>query len=448
MAEKIKNRLHILTLVIKNRRDIPLVRSKAKHLGELCGMDRVDRVRLAVSASEMSRYMLEYSGGGTASFLLVCCNTECNTDKECAGIMLEFKGRHVSKQSDIKDCDGHGVPTIYTSPPIATRMPFAGINRAMDSVTIVSRGIRTPLNVEMIKWGIQKTWKELAESNEFLKKRLFRDAEESFVANLRAKHEEVLKLLEELSRKNRELDKANSELMQLSNDLETLTHERTMSEIALKVADRIRNPATAIGGLARVLLKKTPKDEGIRKKLEAIFYEAMRLEKIVKDFDSLANVKGRAFKKTDLRNIVNSVIDTLTPSFEQKNITTRIKMTDDPVIALINPQTIKVALLHILRNAIEASARSGIIEVSVWRRDGQPFISIRDFGPGIDSEVMDKLFRTSVTTKATGTGMGLITVKQIMDEHKGSIEIKSGKDHGPGTEVILLFPVRWKEFDS
>jgi signal transduction histidine kinase len=359
--------------------------------------------------------------------------------------MLEFKGRHVSWETDRSKSDGSEMHRLYTSPPIETRMPFAGIRRAMDSMRIINRGVRAPLSMEMVKWGVRKSWRELAESNEFLRKKLFRNAEESFVANLRAKHEEVLKLLEELSQKNRELDRANSELMQLSNDLETLTHERTMSEIALKVADRIRNPATAIGGLALILLKKAPHDKGIREKLEAIFQEAKRLEKIVKDFDSLANAKSRSFEKVDLRDVVNSVLETLTPSFEQKNINLRIKMTDDPVTALINPQTIKVALLHILRNAVEASRREGIIEVTVWRRDGQPFISVRDFGPGIDTEVMEKLFRTSVTTKATGTGMGLMTVKQIMDEHKGSIEIKSGEEHGPGTEVMLLFPVRWGE---
>ncbi len=445
MAERLKNRLHILTLVIKNNRDIPLVRSKAKHLGELCRMDRVDRVRLAVSTSEMARYMLEHSGGGTVSFLLVCCSNSCTAVKECAGIMLEFNGRHVSREKSAHKKDENEMPRLYASPPIETRMPFAGIRKAMDSLRIINRGMTAPLNVEMIKWGVRKSWKELAESNDFLKKRLFRDAEESFVANLRAKHEEVLKLLDELSHKNRELDRANSELMQLSNDLETLTHERTMSEIALKVADRIRNPATAIGGLALVLLKKVPDDSGIREKLQAIFQEARRLEKIVKDFDSLASVKSRAFEKADLREVVKSVLHTLGPSFEQKNIDPHIKMTEDTVTVLINPQTIKVALLHILRNAIEASAREGIIEVTVWRRDGQPYVSVKDFGPGVSNDVMEKLFRTSVTTKATGTGMGLITVKQIMDEHKGSIEIKSGKEYGPGTEVVLLFPVRWKE---
>ncbi len=447
MVEQVKNRLHILTLVIKNSRDIPLVRSKTKHLAGLCRMERVDRIRIAVSASEMARYMVEHTAGGTVSFLLVCCGGTCTARDDCAGIMLEFKGRHASRETDRGGSDSHGyeMTRLYVSPPIETRMPFAGIRKAMDSMRIINRGINAPLNIEMIKWGVHKPWKELAESNEFLKKKLFRNAEESFVANLRAKHEEVLKLLEELSQKNRELDRANSELMQLSNDLETLTHERTMSEIALKVADRIRNPATAIGGIALMLLKKVPDSNGIREKLEAIFSEAKRLERIVKDFDSLAKAKSRAFEKLDLREIVNSVLETLAPSFEQKHVRPRIKMTEDPAIALINPQTIKVALLHILRNAVEATPKDGIIEVRVWRRDGQPFISIRDFGPGISSDVMKKLFRTSVTTKPTGTGMGLITVKQIMDEHKGSIEIKSGEEYGPGTEVMLLFPVRWGE---
>ncbi len=448
MAEKLEKRLHILTLVIKNRKDIPLVRSKAKHLGRLCGLNRIDRARVAVSASEMSRYLLENTAGGSVSFLLVCCNPSCAasasaSDEHCGGIMLEFRGSHIFRDS-VRD-RGNTDASIYAFPPMETRMPFDGIRRAMDHLEIVHNGVSEPLVVDMIKWGVTKTWDELAESNEFLRKQLFEDAEESFVANLRAKHEEVLKLLKELAKKNVELDKANSELMQLSNDLEALTHERTMSEIALKVADRIRNPATAIGGLAKILIKKSPKDKGLQEKLQAILREAEHLENIVKDFDSLANAKSRSFEKADLREVVKKVIDTLNPNIEQKGIKLNIKFTDDPVMALVNHQTIKVALLHILRNAIEASPKGARLDITVWRRDGQPFVSIRDYGPGISDDVRKKLFKKSVTTKSTGTGMGLITVKQIMKEHKGEIEIKSGEEIGLGTEVILHFPVRWNE---
>ena len=446
MAETITKRVHILTLVIKNRRDIPLVRGKAKHLVRLCSMSRVDRARVAVSASEMARYLLEHTSGGSVSFLLVCCNPVCATDRDdsCAGILLKFKGNHVFKKDDMKN-QGAMAPNLYAFPPMETRRPFDGIGKAMDSLKIIKNGIREPLELDIIKWGVKKTWEELVASNEFLRKKLFRNAEESFIANLRAKHDEVLKLLDELSQKNRELDRANKELMQLSNDLEILTHERTMSEIALKVADRIRNPATAIGGLTLVLLKKAPKDKWLQEKLEAIFHEAKRLEKIVKDFDSLAAAKSKSFEKVDLREIVKTVLETLSTNFQQRDIKVNEKFIDEPVIALVNRQTIKVALLHILRNAIEASPNGGIIDVTVWRRDGKPFISVRDYGPGISQDIQEKLFKKTVTTKATGTGMGLMTVKQIMDEHKGKIEIKSGREPGQGTEAIMFFPVRWSE---
>ena len=76
----------------------------------------------------------------------------------------------------------------------------------------------------------------------------------------------------------------------------------------------------------------------------------------------------------------------------------------------------------------------------------RPVLSIRDSGPGIPPEIQEKFFKELVTTKPSGTGVGLIMVHHIMKEHQGEIEIEGRP--GLGTTVKLVFPERWKEKSS
>ncbi len=102
-----------------------------------------------------------------------------------------------------------------------------------------------------------------------------------------------------------------------------------------------------------------------------------------------------------------------------------------------------MAILHILKNAVDASPAGSDLEVNVEKIDGRPVLEIVDQGPGISSDVKTRLFKELVTTKPSGTGVGLIMVHHIMKEHQGQIEIESSP--GKGTRVRLIFPERWKE---
>lgn len=240
-----------------------------------------------------------------------------------------------------------------------------------------------------------------------------------------------------------ELDRANADLLQLTQDLEALAQERTIAEMALQIADQIRNPTTAIGGLTQSLIKKMPEDAKQAQKLQAIAHEVQILEERVNNFEKLAQEQKKLFVQEDIRKIVAEVLNTWSSELIKKDIQLITKKPAKQVKATANRRTLKVALLHILRNAVEASPESGEIKIEIFAKDGNPTISITDHGKGIPQKIKTKLFERTVTTKTKGLGMGLMLVKQIMREHQGEIEIESAPRKG--TTVIMRFPIIWEE---
>ncbi len=427
--------IHIVTLVIKREKDIPLVRSKAKILAELCGFSQMKRVRIALAASELARFLLHNTRGGKAHFYIVCKKEVADHGPSVSGMELDFMG----KRSCISPDNTKATEAARDS---SSRL-LKALDMVMDHLDFELCSPGKPFTVSAVMWGGEESCDKLQKKYEDIKKQLFADLEESFLENLRAKHEEVLKLLRTLSKKNMELDKVNAELLDLSQDMESLVHERTVVELALRIADKIRNPATVIGGLARIVLKKIPKDFPERSKLEAIFEEARKLEAIVKDFEGLAREQERFFVELDLRDLVGEILDAWQPHLEQKDLRLITHISETPLKIHADPRILRVAVLHVLKNALDAAPHASTIEIELKRRDGRPVIVIRDQGPGIPSQIQEKLFKELVTTKPSGTGVGLIMVHHIMKEHQGEIEIKSRP--GMGTTVTLVFPERWKE---
>ncbi len=429
--EKIKKKpeqqIHVLTLVIRRQKDIPLVRLKAKMLAQISGFNKVKRAQIALLASELARNILKKTKHGIASFFIVC-NPKESDGSLGTGILLEFRSRSAKPIFLLKDSEDQAQLMVLQKAPDSFE-----VKDEKGSVTLV----------RAIFWGGKKTCEEFEKSHDLIKQRLFSDVEESYLENLRAKHEEVLELLKTISLKNKELDKVNAELLELSKDMESLVHERTVVELALRIADKVRNPATVIGGLSSILLKKMPKDSKWRPKIEAIFSEAKKLEEIVKDFEGLAKAQENFFTELDLRELVKELVQAWQPSFDKKNIRLKLNISDEPLKIHGNPRTLKVALLHIFKNAIDASIDGSIIEISVARINGRPTVEVRDYGMGIEENIKNKLFKELVTTKPSGTGVGLIMVHHIMNEHQGKIDIDSKP--GLGTTVRLVFPIRWKE---
>jgi signal transduction histidine kinase len=168
------------------------------------------------------------------------------------------------------------------------------------------------------------------------------------------------------------------------------------------------------------------------------------MEKIVTDFDELVKSKRFLFKREDLNEIAHSTIRLADNEIKDKDLRLSINLSDNPLMFNANRQLIKIAIRHLLSNAIDATASGGSITISSGVKEERIFLTISDTGKGMTSEELHRIFEPFYSTKGR-TGMGLPLVRQIISEHMGEIIIDSKPN--VGTTVQFLFPTRWRERD-
>jgi signal transduction histidine kinase len=251
----------------------------------------------------------------------------------------------------------------------------------------------------------------------------------------------IQRLYRRMEADHHHLEETSHEILALNREMEALVMERTMSEMALGMAHGIRNPLHVIGGFSNRLLRKTDPDDPTRAWLSTIADEARRIEQMVTRFESLAQRKESFFNQEDLNDIVGETLELLRPEIKAKNLTLIIDFHRQPLVGRLNRHLLKVALSHLVRNAIEATRPQGKIIVRTKVEKEYALLLIQDTGRGMAPDVVDKVFVPFYTTKIGGTGLGMVFVRQIVDEHRGVITLDSKV--GRGTTVTIRLPHRF-----
>ncbi len=425
---------HLLTLLVERDDDIPRVRDKVKLAGRAFGCPRLQVTRLATAASESARLLQRLYQGGKMRLSLV------RMGEAGAGLELLFRGRMA--------CGRAGPPRGASCPVNREQLlqtPPLPILAALFERFEVKGGT----GGAAITFLFQSQVPGLAWDGEMLKRarairrELFADAEESYLENLRAKHDEVLQLLREKTEQNRILDQANNELLQLSNDLEELARERTIIEMSLKVADRIRNPTTVIGGLARQLVRKGGLPGPVERKIRRIMEQADQIEKIVEQFHRMADERRSLFGREDLVQLVRECLQSC-HALARKSVTPLLTVAREPVPVLANRHVLKVAILNVLRHAANATPEGGEVRIHISSGRQGAELSVTDQGRGLDADTLAELARPAGGTLPAGRS-GLMLVRQILAEHQAVLEAENLEPPEHGTRLVMRFPVFWQE---
>ena len=253
----------------------------------------------------------------------------------------------------------------------------------------------------------------------------------------------IQRLYRRMEADHHHLEETSHEILALNREMEALVMERTMSEMALGMAHGIRNPLHVIGGFSHRLLRKTDEDDPSRAWATAIAEEARRIEQMVERFETLAMRKTSFFAQEDLNVIVRSTLDLLLPELKAKNLSLVAELCPEPLVGRFNKHLLKVALAHLVRNAVEATPRGGTVLVRTAREQQFAVLILQDTGRGMPQEVVEKVFVPFYTTKIGGTGLGMVFVRQIVDEHRGVITLES--QVGRGTTVTIRLPHRFTD---
>lgn len=146
-------------------------------------------------------------------------------------------------------------------------------------------------------------------------------------------------------------------------------------------------------------------------------------------------------ESVDLRAAAESVRFLLDPVFRRREVTFNVRVSGDVVIEALSGE-VRQVLLNLVRNAAEASPRGGsAVTLTLAGQADHVDITVTDEGAGIPPEVLPTIFQFGQTTKGSqGNGMGLWTVKHIVDKHGGKIQVHSEPNKG------ATFTLHWPRF--
>ncbi|MBN2654881.1 MAG: hybrid sensor histidine kinase/response regulator [Nitrospirae bacterium] len=230
-----------------------------------------------------------------------------------------------------------------------------------------------------------------------------------------------------------------------NKDVETLISERTMGLMSLAIADRLRNPASVIGMKCRRLIEKADISTEVLQEIKDILAESGKLDRIVKDFESMLKSRCSMFRYEDINPIMMSVIPVVQKEAGIKGVDLDVSLSKEPLRINAQSGLLRVAFFQLLRNAVEASPTGGSVTLNTLSRGDSVEVSVSDSGRGIPADDLDLIFDPFYTTKKEHFGMGLSLVKQIVKEHMGSLSVESMP--GTGTVFVMKFPVRWLASD-
>jgi len=135
--------------------------------------------------------------------------------------------------------------------------------------------------------------------------------------------------------------------------------------------------------------------------------------------------------------LLGEVVEIVRPEADKKGIELAFSPAPQRLPFLGNEHYLRVALLHLLRNSVEACSQGNRIEVRVLQDPDGVVVRIRDNGPGISRYVLEHIFEPFYSTRDGSTGLGLPYVRQIIHEHRGDIDISSTRGQGVNVELHL-----------
>ncbi|HTO07342.1 MAG TPA: protoglobin domain-containing protein [Myxococcota bacterium] len=260
-----------------------------------------------------------------------------------------------------------------------------------------------------------------------------------------------------IARREERLAFLNQELANASRESERrfeAEHERSRDATArARAAEQLVSLATLVAGLAHEigtpmgvirghaeLLESSVADERGRKRLQTIREQIDRISHIIQTLLNMARPGARDTAPVDVCALLRETLAFLAEKLRAHAIETRLEL---PPRAMVRGSSDKLqqVLINLVINAVDAMSAGGQLSVSVDAKSPDTLaIRVADTGQGMDAETQARIFEPFFSTKppGSGSGLGLVVVREIVSDHGGSIEVSSSPGHG--TEFIVTLP--------
>jgi two-component system, sporulation sensor kinase E len=201
---------------------------------------------------------------------------------------------------------------------------------------------------------------------------------------------------------------------------------------------RLRTTRRSGGDLPRAeVLDIVSKLEGY---LEVAKGEITRLDYIVTQFLQAIRPSPPQMRQASLNDVVLETVELLRPELQNRGQTVETELAPHLPPAPLDPAQMKQVLVNLMKNAMQAMARGGLLRILTGVGGEEIWVSLSDTGGGIPHEQLNRIFEPFYTTKKKGSGLGLMIVQRIVRAHGGRIELDSRV--GQGSTFKIWLPMR------
>jgi len=227
---------------------------------------------------------------------------------------------------------------------------------------------------------------------------------------------------------------------------ESIESERlhALSLLAAGVAHEIGNPLNSINIHLQLLdreigyLENEQTRDELRELVDVSRKEVARLDTIIRQFLKALRPSMPERRPHKLSELVLETLDVMKHEIKDRRMLVETDFPKSIPAVAVDETQVKQVLFNVIKNALQAMEDGGIMKAETQLADRFVSVIIEDNGPGIDPEKLGAIYEPYHTTKAEGTGLGMMIVQRIMRDHGGEIEINS--EPGRGTRLTLRFP--------
>jgi signal transduction histidine kinase len=227
---------------------------------------------------------------------------------------------------------------------------------------------------------------------------------------------------------------------EIESELELSRRMAAIGRLTSGVGHEVKNPINAIVVHLELLKNKLgDASPNAVRHLEVIDAEIRRLDRVVQTLVDFSRPVELQLSEQDLRQVIGDVLTLAAAEFSTRNVALITHFPSKPLMAKIDADLLKQAVLNVLQNGAQAMPEGGRLDVILEESHKAAVLRIADQGPGIPEEIRGKIFDLYFTTKSGGSGIGLAMTYRVLQLHHGSIEVESSPDRG--TEFRLRIPL-------
>ncbi len=227
---------------------------------------------------------------------------------------------------------------------------------------------------------------------------------------------------------------------EIESELELSRRMAAIGRLTSGVGHEVKNPINAIVVHLELLKTKLGGASGpAMRHLDIIESEIHRLDRVVQMLVDFSRPVELQLVEQDLRPVIGDVLTLASEEFSTHNVTLISRLPSRPLMAKIDSDLLKQAVLNVIQNGAQSMPEGGRLEVILEEDHKTAVLCVTDQGIGIPDDIREKIFDLYFTTKSGGSGIGLAMTYRILQLHHGSVEVQSKVDQG--TEFRLRIPL-------